>query len=241
MPYRFRLTGLGLVLVMLLLSACNFPNPTAEKPTSTPVPTAAPISPTPESQVQDNTAQCVAGTWEMQDMISFLNTNLPRELLQGQDVTFTGSSGHLRYTFAPGGQVTAAAENFQVNATAKVGPLSLDAVADIKGSSSASYTVNEANRTIEVTNLSDHGFTLSASIAGNQILPETPIDSLIWFGLGRNSAASMNYTCAGNQLSFTFSLSGASASPQTVNLTRLAPLSNKTIDPVPIPGKEKGM
>lgn len=220
MMHRFRLTGLGLVLILLLLTACNFPVPTAEAPTS--IPTTAPAAPTPKSQIPENSAQCVAGTWEMQDLISFLNTNLPREFLKGQDVTFTGSSGHLRYTFAPGGQVTAAAENFQVDASARVGPLNLDGVADIKGSSSAAYTVNEANRTLEITNLSDHGFTLSASIAGNQILPETPVDNLIWFGQ-ENSAASLNYTCAGSQLSLTFILPGASNTTQTVNLVRVAP------------------
>jgi hypothetical protein len=221
MKVQIRLSILGMALTLILLTACNFPNPIAQKPTPTAAPTAVPNPPTPEVSLQDNTAQCVAGTWEIQDMASFLNANLKTQIPQAQDIQFKDTQGHLRYTFDQAGSVSAAADNFRVNMTAKIGPLNVNGYVALKGSGSGAYTVNNVARTLEITNLQSNGFTVSAFVAGTQVLSDTPVDNLIWFGSGNNQVAvSLAYTCTGNQLSLTYTSSDASIGTQTINLIR---------------------
>lgn len=190
--------GLALLFVPLLALACSLPFASAPTPTETP--TAAPLPTATNQAIAPSGAACLIGAWDVGDLGPYLKAAIPPDALQGGQLEPQGYSGSLIYRFASDGRVTAVADHYQLNARVKLTILSLPLKIAINGTTSASYTADTQNGTLNLSNPDVSQLTASVTLAGNEVVKPDQILPYVWFGSSATTAVVLGYTCDASTL-----------------------------------------
>lgn len=193
-----RLAALTL-LVTLLLAACNMPI------TPTPFPTSTPEPPPVEEAPNTIGAACLVGTWQVNNLQNYLQAVLP-QMIEGAAIEIEETSGSLTYTFNADGSTTGAANDFIVKAKVGTNGVTLPGEITVNGASQGSFTADDAQGILTLTNVGAGSLTLSAKVAGIPVVSETPIGDLFMLGSNDTGSGSTNFQCIGSTLQVTVNL-----------------------------------
>jgi hypothetical protein len=166
----------------------------------------------------DNPAACLVGSWQMEDITPILTTILPKDVLEANQLTITGTEGIFRYTFTSDGKVSGSAENFRILANTKRGPFNVKVIANLNGQGTGNYTVDAPVKEIVFTDLVDKGFSLDVTAGGIQVMQQDSSQMGLWFG--GQSEARARYDCSGKTLMLTLNFDGQDV---PVTLDRINP------------------
>jgi hypothetical protein len=205
--------------ILLLMMACSFPtNVTTALPTVTPGPVSSPepvftptpanpVSPTPSGLSSSSSPSCYLGSWETKDISGLVKSILAANNIQ--NVQYTGSSGSLTLSFSTDGKMTFKATQYHSLYSAQLGILPVTVDVTIDGTGSGDYKVNSSG-SLDVTNPDFGAITLSAKAASIQVMPPTPLKTIIPALQGDLSGqtADLGSTCSQSGLTFDTGLSG---------------------------------
>jgi hypothetical protein len=200
--------------ISLMIMACSLSNRVAGilptdtlEPTNTltavPSPTVATekSSGTPTTQAISRSANCYQGSWEIKNISDLVTPILVSYKIQ--DVQYTGSTGSLVLSFTLDGKITLQAKQYHSLYSGKLGffPITVDVLID--GSGSGDYTLDN-NRNLLISNPDFSRISYSAKAATIDIIPGTPLTSLIPALQGNISGQTfkLGSTCIGDNLIF---------------------------------------
>jgi hypothetical protein len=238
-----RISLVLLIILGVLLSACSgagdpIGQATAIPATSTPTPTETPL-PTPTetlpptatvelppvdaTPVVDGStpdpvvAACVLGTWEMSGVDALLMAALVGETVPFGPVEYQGSTGVMRYTFLPDGELQIQAGQYASQFRLTSGSDTYNLIVVVNGGARANYRLT-ADRLI-VENIRTDDLTVTGEVDGSPVLTgDKGVEMARWYIAAYNSA---RYTCDGDLL--TLQLVEFMADAQPVILTRVTP------------------
>ncbi len=200
--------------------------PTAPVPISTPtsLPTLGQTQPVntaaPSLTAQPESANCLVGTWQMNDPAAYINSILPKgNLRPGDTVNVNSTTGTLQYIFDEKGVVTANAKQFKIEAGANLAVINLNIEVALDGAATGEYQADPATQHFTLLKATENNMNVSATVNGISILQESPSHGMIWFGEGTTEPARISYTCSGDSLTINFS----STALKPLALTRVTP------------------
>ncbi len=210
-----KILSVAVLIGAILLSACNLgfkatiptPQPTA---TSTPLPAASNPSPG---------ADCLVGTWQIQDFNNYVQTLLNQALSQFGNVGEVSSSGAVRYSFSPDGSLTVVADQLELKGKISVSIFPVSANFMVSGSASADYLADESSGKLTISNFNPGDLTITADANGQSF--DQQIDPSILLFSTSHSSTTIQYQCSENSLQLTIPIPQLPA--QNVVLKRVAP------------------
>ena len=205
----------AVLISTFLLGACNLgfntalptPQPTA---TSTSLPAAANPSPG---------VDCLVGTWQIQDFNNYVQTLLNQALSQFGNVGEVSSSGAVRYSFGPDGNLTVVADQLELKTKISVSIFPVSANILVSGSASADYLADESSGKVTISNFNPGDLTITADANGKSF--DQQIDPSILLFSTSQSSTTIQFQCSENSLQLTIPIS--QLPPQNVVLKRIAP------------------
>jgi len=210
-----KILSVAVLIGAFLLGACNLgfkaaiptPQPTA---TSTPLPATSNPSPG---------ADCLVGTWQIQDFNNYVQTLLNQALSQFGNVGEVSSSGAVRYSFSPDGNLTVVADQLELITKISVSIFPVNANIMVSGSASADYLADESSGKMTISNFNPGDLTITADANGQSF--DQQIDPSILLFSTSESSTTIQYQCSENSLQLTIPIPQLPA--QNVVLKRVAP------------------
>ena len=171
--------------------------PLVASPTSTPTPQAeATATPAPTIDPDAAAMACLAGTWEIADLSSYVLAAIPPEMVEEYAVQYQGTNGKTYLTFSPQGDISLEAEQLELLFKAKVSLFTVKLTVSLDGTINGNYAV-EGN-TLTTTNMNTTGMSASAEAAGQELIAPAQIIAAI--PLVQPPFNSANFQCAGDAL-----------------------------------------
>jgi hypothetical protein len=182
-------------------------------PVATPKSSAtAKIQPTTE------TRSCYLGSWALMNISNLIMPILVQDNIQ--NVQYTGSTGSLTFSITPDGKVTFSANQYHSLFSGKLGflPITVDVL--IEGSGSGDYSLAHDGGLL-ISNPNFGGITISATAVSIEIMPATPLSSLMpaLQGTSAGKTYTINSSCNGDHLTLD---TGSSTLPP-LEFTRIQP------------------
>ncbi len=210
-----KILSVAVLIGAFLLGACNLgfkasiptPQPTA---TATPLPAASNPSPG---------ADCLVGKWQIQDFNNYVQTLLNQALSQFGNVGEVSSSGAVRYSFSPDGNLTVVADQLELKTKISVSFFPVNANIIVSGSASADYLADESSGKLTISNFNPGDLTITADANGQSF--DQQIDPSILLFSTSQSSTTIQYQCSENSLQLTIPIPQLPA--QNVVLKRVAP------------------
>lgn len=154
--------------------------------------------PTPDSL--DSAKACLAGTWEIVDLSSYVIAAIPPELAAQYKLKYKETSGYAELSLTPDGRITLAFHGliflFDANVSVFTVPLTVGIDGDINGG----YSVDES--TLSTSGMNTNDLTSVAQALGQDVVDPAMIKSVI--PLVQTPFNRAVYTCAGDTLQLEF-------------------------------------
>ncbi len=210
----------AVLLMSLVLGACNLPLTPVPQKTETPAPpqpTPAPTEAATQAPAGGSASNCPVGKWQVTDLSAYF-TSLQSLIAQGTDMTLTGGSisGTAWFEFKDDGTLSLNATDFTQGFTAKTKVLNqtveIPASLKINGSSQAKYTADGGQ--ITVTGQQIGTLKISVDLMGSSTdVPNTLLGE-------QNTTTTYQYACpTADTLSLKVQTAGMDLAPLT--LTRI--------------------
>jgi hypothetical protein len=204
-----------MLISAFVLDACNLGFKAAlptQQPTATSTPLPAASNPSPG-------ADCLVGTWQMQDFNHYVQTLLNQALSQFGNVGEVSSSGAVRYSFGPDGNLTVVADQLELKTKISVSIFPVSANILVSGSASADYLADESSGKMTISNFNPGDLTITADANGKPF--DQQIDPSILLFSTSHSPTAIQYQCSENSLQLTIPIPQLPA--RIVVLKRIAP------------------
>jgi hypothetical protein len=159
------------------------------------------------------------GKWQIQDFNNYVQTLLNQALSQFGNVGEVSSSGAVRYSFSPDGNLTVVADQLELKTKISVSFFPVNANIIVSGSASADYLADESSGKLTISNFNPGDLTITADANGQSF--DQQIDPSILLFSTSQSSTTIQYQCSENSLQLTIPIPQLPA--QNVVLKRVAP------------------
>lgn len=191
------LSGLVLLACRLtgILQQGAQPIPQTAVAMNTPPPTMPPV-PTPTTDPAIAAKTCLAGTWEISDLSTYILAAIPPETASQYGLQYQGSSGEAYFTLTPDGEFIMQADQLQMLFEAKVSIFKAQVSVNVDGEATGTYTVEDD--VLTTSDVDTSGLTASAQALGNDLID--PAQLIRAIPLIQSPSNSAKFTCVGDQL-----------------------------------------